>query len=76
MSWQLWQKNVAYAFVLVYTVPSDLKDLAAYADKINISNHSYVTKAGWWIDPTTGGYLWLGGLDGTTWWMRSGRSTW
>jgi NADPH2:quinone reductase len=28
MSWQLWQKNVAYAFVLVYTVPSDLKDLA------------------------------------------------
>src|SRR5262245_16408047 len=28
MPWQLWQKNVAYAFVLVYTVPSDLKDLA------------------------------------------------
>ena len=28
LSWQLWQKNVAYAFVLVYTVPSELKDLA------------------------------------------------
>ena len=28
MSWPLMQKNVAYAFVLVYTVPSDLKDLA------------------------------------------------
>jgi len=28
MAWPLMQKNVAYAFVLVYTVPSDLKDLA------------------------------------------------
>jgi NADPH:quinone reductase len=28
MPWQLWQKNVAYAFVLVYTVPSELKELA------------------------------------------------
>jgi NADPH2:quinone reductase len=28
MPWQLWQRNVAYAFVLVYTVPREPKDLA------------------------------------------------
>src|SRR5262245_15876419 len=28
MSWQLWQNNVVYAFVLVYKVPCELKDLA------------------------------------------------